>query len=170
MFDPATQVTPCAAALLEIIPEDRPYRLIEVGVLRGHTMATLLHRRPLLSIVGVDDWRQAVRGMLGREIKEQAHDLLRPFGDRACLLECASAKGAGIAGKADVVHIDADHGYHGCLADCRAYWPLAGEWMCGHDYGHGRFPDVQSAVWAFAEEIGATYEVFPQWKHWRIRK
>lgn len=57
----------------------------------------------------------------------------------------------------DLVFIDADHSYDGCLADIKAWLPKVrpGGIICGHDFGTPGFPGVKRAV---EEVFGADYD------------
>jgi predicted O-methyltransferase YrrM len=48
----------------------------------------------------------------------------------------------------DLVFIDGDHSYDGCLRDIKAWLPKVkkGGWICGHDYNHPKQGNVKKAV------------------------
>jgi hypothetical protein len=66
--------------------------------------------------------------------------------------------------RVDIVYIDGDHSYEGCLKDIRRFMPFAKRIICGHDYAPG-FPEVMRAVDDF---FGDLIEVKNNW--WIVRK
>jgi len=56
----------------------------------------------------------------------------------------------------DFVFIDAEHSEAALAYDIVAWYPKVkpGGWLCGHDYGHKRFPGVKIAVGKFIESSG----------------
>ncbi len=60
---------------------------------------------------------------------------------------------------ADLVYVDGDHTYEGCMRDIRLYLPKARKVICGDDYSE-RFPGVIRA----AEEIGAQHDGLFWWR------
>ena len=53
----------------------------------------------------------------------------------------------------DLVHIDADHSYHGCLNDMTNFWPFCGRAMLIDDYD--AIGAVRDAVAEFIKKTGA---------------
>jgi hypothetical protein len=46
----------------------------------------------------------------------------------------------------DMVFLDGDHRYKAVVADIEAWLPKTRKLLCGHDYGHPRYPGVARAV------------------------
>jgi len=62
----------------------------------------------------------------------------------------------------DLIFVDGDHSFAGCLADIRAWWPhrKPGGRMLGHDAWPGG--GVEAALRAWCEETGCTFRIYPQ--------
>ena len=84
--------------------------------------------------------------------------------DKVSTIRGRSNECADWAPVADLVYIDADHSYAGCLSDIRLYTPKAAKIICGDDYNR---PDFQVRE--------AVTEVFPQHQShgpfwWRVNE
>lgn len=68
-------------------------------------------------------------------------------------------------GSVDLVLIDADHSYEGCISDIRAWLPKvrAGGWIGGDDHHEEYHPGV---IKACKEAFGDRYEVFKGANNW----
>jgi hypothetical protein len=155
-----------AEPILARVPVDRPATLIEVGVFKAQLAAYLLERRHQLRWIGVDHWLsaesqpEAYRATGDTHANAPAHkaafwkaaayERIAAFGERAKIMEMASAAAASLIAdrSIDLIFVDADHSREGCLADCHAWWPKVkpGGWLAGHDYveylGFGVIPAV----------------------------
>ena len=179
-----------ALAITKHMPDENPV-MVEVGVFKGHLAEHLLGRVPSLRWHGVDNWlsaddqpedykttgdthanatpEQVVRW------RAEAHNTLKRFEKRASIHEKSSVEAApDFADESiDIVFLDGDHSYAGCLADLRAWWPKVrpGGWLGGHDYAN---PDprfrygvmVVKAVTEFANEVGLKYDLSGGMTYW----
>lgn len=138
--------------------------MAEVGVWRGVMISKLLPFLPNLEWYGVDTWAPPESGSSyassGAEIAEKPseefmsafHEVVRivsPYKGRVHIVHMDSVLAAQSFQDAtfDIVFIDADHSYEGCLRDIRAWLPKVkpGGLICGHDYANKK-GDVKSAV------------------------
>ncbi len=151
--------------ILDRLPTGVPLAGVEIGVWHGENAAALLAARPDLSLTLIDPYRCGKPGtpwwesgstMPSRPQADYdaamaaATARLAQFGDRAAMLRC---DGAGAAAafddeSLDLVWIDGDHSYEGCLADIEAWLPKvrAGGLIGGHDYGREQRGAVAAAV------------------------
>ena len=159
--------------MLRYIPEGVPLVGAEVGVHRGKTSATLLARRPQLTLYMVDYWGllddvTPPQGRWGREIYEEALAETEFGADRRRVVLGVSPDAAReVPGGLDFVFVDAGHYYNEVLADLRAWWPKVktGGYLFGHDIDN---PDSSFADWGvreaaeeFSAEVDVPMEVFP---------
>lgn len=109
--------------------------MAEVGVRDGRTTFHLLDRNPNLTIYGID---LNISLFYNEEVKEK-------YGERLIPIQGNSSLVADKIPSVDLVFIDADHGYVGCMADIREYTPKVkpGGILSGHDID---FPGVNKAV------------------------
>jgi hypothetical protein len=65
---------------------------------------------------------------------------------------------------ADLIYVDADHSYGGCIADIQAFWPKLkpGGIMAFHDYDNERDYGVKQAVTEFAKENNLQVNYIPE--------
>ena len=130
---------------------DKP-RVIEVGVNHGNLSKQLLALNPNLRLVMVDSWegeehqpeaykntkdRNAFRSQAEATAAfSRASGVQQSFNDRCTILRSDSVSAALSLPDlyADLIFIDADHSYEGCLADIQAYLRVTREWIGGHDY------------------------------------
>ena len=166
-------ITHQARRMLQYLPEDVPLVGAEIGVHRGKTSATLLARRPLLTLYMVDYWGLAEgvpppEGKYGREIYEEALAETDFAKNRRMIVKGVSPEVATeVPDGLDFVFVDAGHTYGECLDDLRAWWPKIkpGGYLFGHDIDH---PNPEYAHWGvrraaeeFSTEVGVPFEVFP---------
>lgn len=131
----------------------------EIGVGTGPTTNALLTRFPDLEWIAVDYWPSPLPlhygGALSAEQQAERRavftKLVDKFGPaRLTLIEAPSVQAASLVrdGTLDLVFIDADHSYEGCVADIKAWSPKVrtGGFISGHDYHSGNFPGVVQAV------------------------
>jgi len=131
----------------------------EVGTGTGKTAMELLQRNSKLHLIQVayypgpdilpgDDITyctcQKARRLWWRRVKHHVHD------KRVTVLEGKSQQVVRQVkdGSLDFVFIDADHSYKECLQDIRLWFLKVrrGGLVCGHDFGHKKFPGVEQAV------------------------
>jgi predicted O-methyltransferase YrrM len=127
-------------------------------------MSRLLPMRPMIEWWGVDRWTVPRNGdsykTSGATIADCSQEdfdtayhqvvaLARAIGPRAHILVSDSVDAASqfLDGILDLVFIDADHSYEGCLRDIHAWLPKVkrGGWICGHDYAN-KSGEVKKAV------------------------
>jgi predicted O-methyltransferase YrrM len=123
-------------------------RIVEVGVMYGRSLAILdaimRHHGKSFEVFGVDLWE-------GPPSKEECEKWLSLLGfrERVTLLQCDSVKAAEQFedGSCDLVFIDGDHSFAGCLRDINAWLPKVkiGGLLAGHDY-ESTYPGVVAAV------------------------
>jgi hypothetical protein len=147
-------------------------------VFAGDLADFLLKRRPQLIWQGVDNWLHAERQPAAykatgdihanasleqvRLWRGDAYERVTRYNGRAFIHEMDSLAAAPLIpdGSVDLIFVDADHSYDGCLADCRAWWPKVkpgGGWLGWHDYLNSdrRFAfGVNQAVDEFMVEVG----------------
>ena len=143
-----------ADPVLKRLPIDEPRLMAEIGLFVGDLAEDLLGRRPLLTHIGVDNWigtdqqpedykatgdiHAVMPQMRQDELYQKTINRLKRFKQRSTIHRMASLDAAELVdeGSLDLVFIDADHSYSGCLADCWAWWPKVkpGGWLSGHDY------------------------------------
>lgn len=160
------------AAVLQHIPADRPFSLVELGVAAGELSGALLDARPMLSLTMVDTWAWHGPESPYRQWCERHRD---PNGVRTADQVVADERAAAaVAGRyprhcrvirgdtvqaawnctrqVNAVFVDADHSEAGCARDIEAWWPLVveGGWIGGHDFRRPGFDGgVELAVRAF---------------------
>lgn len=154
-------------AILDRIPEGEDFSFVEVGVDRAITTRTVVGSRPKLTAILVDPykagkpntpWWNSGSVMPSRPqsmfdaARKRAHEAMKPYGSRVQFMECKSEEAAAaLTGNLfDMVFIDGDHSFEGCLADIKAWAPLVrpGGWICGHDYDKPSRGKVTEAVLA----------------------
>lgn len=126
--------------------------VIEVGVNHGNLSRQLLAGNPNLKLIMVDSWlgeehqpeeykntkdRNAYRSQgQATAAYNKALGIQQSFNDRCTIVKMDSVSAANQfpARYADLVFIDADHSYEGCLKDIKAYKDVTREWIGGHDY------------------------------------
>jgi hypothetical protein len=150
--------------------------VVEVGVLWGANAHRVLHVRQDVSMVLVDRWDVPTerykatgdgeaRGGPGRwsNMLRQVKRIASKYEGRVRVLQSDSVEAADHVGLADLVFIDADHGYEGCKGDVLAWLPKVkpGGWIGGHDYDPPKWPEwgVKRAVDEVAAQFGLTVEL-----------
>ena len=151
--------------LIRLINENNLKVGAEIGVKRGENVTKVLTACPDFVFHAIDCWdpklqyinwtkgaqvvneqffNRKLRHFPGRLIKHKGYSV--PVSDE---FENESL---------DLIFIDGDHEYIGCVADIIAWLPKLkfGGFLCGHDYGHPRFPGVKQAV----DEYLPAVEVF----------
>jgi hypothetical protein len=145
--------------------------MVEIGVWQADNALQVLCAHTNVIFHGVDPWRKAPPDDSytlsdSMDSRSEQHEFdsaylrtmerLAPYGDRAVIHRAMSAEVARDFREADLVFIDGDHSYDGCLNDIRL-WRRAvksGGWIGGHDYLYERFPGVTTAV----------RKEFPNWR------
>lgn len=160
-------------AILDRIPEGRPFVGAEIGVLMANTAMRILAARPLLTHYMIDPWSVPDAGSSyaesgddsatkGQDEHEKAYQTtvrrVSGYGERAVIMRMTSATAAPRFEdeSLDYVFIDADHSFDGVYDDIRLWLPKLkrGGWIGGHDFEHPRFPGVAEAVRSiFIDEV-----------------
>lgn len=134
----------------------------EVGVKAGENIANILQVCPDFTFYAIDHW-DAKRPYL--TWNKRAHFTHEKMFDRMAQSywgRIIKLKGLSETvvdeipdGSLDLVFIDGDHSFNGCLNDITNYLPKlkSGGIMAGHDYGHPRFPGVKKAVDKFFPKV-----------------
>jgi hypothetical protein len=129
-----------------------PTRGAELGAHAGKFTQKLLAAHLQLSMSAVDTWA-VTPGYESYDfptIRAQFDQRIERFRKRVRVLQMETVAAAELVTDAslDFVFIDADHSYEGVAADIDAWRSKVkpGGILCGHDYGHSRFPGVQRAV------------------------
>lgn len=126
--------------------------VIEVGVNRGNLSRELLAARKDLTLYLVDSWLgaedhpQEYKDTRDRNAHRSQGDATRCYNmvknlaekyeDRCHIIkmDSVSASKYFMEKSVDLVFIDADHSYSGCLGDIEAYKDITRKWIGGHDY------------------------------------
>lgn len=143
---------------------------VEIGVWRGANAARILKWHKGVHLTLVDPWAPAQGSYatsgssdskLGaaefEAVYQRAMANLRPYAGRFTVLRASSVEAAALcegSPQFDLVFIDGDHSYEGCLTDILA-WRNKARVIGGHDYGKASFPGVVKAV---REVFGTQYE------------
>jgi predicted O-methyltransferase YrrM len=167
-----TEITQEASSLLPHIPEDKPFFGVEVGTWFAKTACILLHRRPLLTLVTVDNWWEF------REMKEIALYNLSHFDSRRFVVidgdSTASARPCQPV--FDYVFIDASKDKQKYYDDVMAWFPKikAGGFMQGHDIDNPLIPEqgvmARKAIERAAKELDVDFTVNSEKYTWMIQK
>ena len=115
----------------------------------------------------VDTWRGASDLAVGDEHYRAFQENLRDAGlSEVQVHRISSTEAAGRFSdeSVDLVFIDADHTYEGCLADIRAWWPKVkpGGWMLGHDF-LAKYGVPQAVRAAFESPDEVSWGEYPIW-------
>ncbi len=155
-FEPAYRL------LFDALPATRESVFVELGTYYGRSVAWLgvetLNSGKPVTIHAVDifpsdnftKWRDNLRPL---EMLSQQNRL---FGWQIRSDEAANLFADH---SVDVVWVDADHSFEGCLADIHAWWPKlrSGGFMGGDDY-------LMEGVWRAVEErFTGQYQLIPGW-------
>lgn len=166
-------ITHQSRRMLQYLPGDAPLVGAEIGVHRGKTSATLLARRPLLTLYMVDYWGllegiPPPEGRYGEDIYREAMDETRFAVDRRVIVPLLSPEAASeVPDGLDFVFVDAGHTYGECRDDLRAWWPKINPdgYLFGHDIDN---PNPEHAHWGvrraveeFSQDAGVPFEVHP---------
>jgi hypothetical protein len=180
-----------AASVLEL----RPQVIVEIGVWKGASVATMATKLKELdvdgAVIAVDTWLGSAEhwtsqqwfdnlalehGRPALQKKFMANMVARGLTGHVLPLPLDSINAAQVLShhniKPDLVHLDGGHDYASVLADLRAWWPLVkpGGILIGDDYNtNGVWPEVRQAFDEFFGEAGLTpFDVAPP--KCRIRK
>lgn len=144
----------------------------EIGVDNGKTSKRLLKNHPSVILHMVDWWKApdknnsyassgaSIPGK-GKEYFERTYQNCRAIYNqykKRCFIHRGDS--LKIVDKFndnyfDLVFIDADHSYEGCIKDIKAWYPKVklGGIICGHDYDHPDQGEVKKAVDEYFENI-----------------
>ena len=148
--------------------------VVEIGSWKGRSSWALLERCPG-PVYCVDWWKGADDGNY-HAYDELAHiDVKKIFLDNVGhfpnlhVIEGRSQEpetAARVPAEVDMVFIDADHSFAGCLADLKLYGVKARRFLCGHDYSwqgvkqalaaafpRGNFSNPVGDIWVYEGEL-----------------
>lgn len=144
----------------------------EIGVAEGNFSRDICEWGVKLCI-SVDAW-ECITGQTGDGGFSQdwhnanyahARDLLRPYGGRSKILRGRTTAMAQYVAdnSVDLVYIDADHSYTGCIQDIHAWWSkLKSGAVCAfHDFRNTAY-GVNQAVHDFADAFGLEIFEIPE--------
>jgi len=140
-----------ASSVLSKLAGTNNPKVVEIGVFVAAMSVKLLKRSDLLLSM-VDSWSvnhtdayhatNDFHAKLSAQKQENYFNrsvgAVSPFQDRAKVIRLDSLEAVKLFddGELDLVFIDADHSYEGCIADIRAWMPKIkkGGYISGHDY------------------------------------
>lgn len=174
--------------LTQAVAEIRPTIIVEVGVWKGASTATMAKKLKELQIEGVvvaiDTWLGSSEhwttpqwfsslsiehGRPALQKKFMANMLAGGIRDYVLPLPIDSLNAAKVLKEldlgVDLLHLDGGHDYASVIADLRAWWPLLrpGGILIGDDYNtNGAWPGVRQAFDEYFGEVGLTpFEAAP---------
>lgn len=134
-------------------------RIAEVGVFRGENFMRMIEHEPELA-VAADAWSQeaANDAKLSQERLDEQFECFRAMMMSKPFVEIKRGLTPEIAKEYpdnhfDLVYIDADHSYEGCLKDIKAWLPKVKRFLVGDDYNKS---GVKQAV---QESFSDVYEL-----------
>lgn len=136
----------------------------EIGVAEGRFSKTILSWGMVEKLYLVDAWQQLPQAGDGGYAQEwhtnnlkEVHERIEGNEDKVIILQGLSTDmAANIPDNSlDMVYIDANHSYDGCLKDLNAYYPKVkiNGFICGHDILNESY-GVRKAVEQFCIEHG----------------
>jgi len=162
------EVTHEAASMLAHVPIDEPWLGAEIGVAQAKSASIMLHRRPLIRLVLVDNW-------IGwREVREIAdHHLSRFDPGRYTIIDRDSTEAAAQFPDKhfDYVFVDASKTPPKYRMDLEAWLPKVrpGGIFAGHDvcrFVKDGVDHVLEDVKVVAAAAGAALNLVPEWYSW----
>ncbi len=139
----------------------KPQSVLEIGVRYGYSAAAILAASPGCSYTGVDADNGQHGGTVGAPL--WAADMLRRHFPgsmpRVLHLDTQVESPPFDARSFDLVHVDGDHSYDGCLSDLRTAARLSRRWVLVDDIGH--IDDVRRATADFLARTGHDRLYFP---------
>jgi hypothetical protein len=138
----------------------QPRRILEIGVRFGYSAAAFLAASPGAEYYGVDADNGTHGGIPGA-YREALAMLTRQFPHSVIKVARLDTQreipeGSGY----DLVHVDADHTYEGCLSDLRLAARLGNRWVLVDDVSLASVPGVAWAVRDFLAETGFRHLYF----------
>jgi hypothetical protein len=181
MFEPRESITPWhppfagmsadrADVLSRLIRDHAIHSILEIGSFCGDSAAWFSNQPGVWSVYCVDPmkviqpWWEADVLAVGWPLNYGPcfYENITANGraDYIHLLQGTSAEMIQVAPVVDMVYVDGDHSYEGCLFDIHAYMPKARKLICGDDHhydpsGNPYFPGVVQAC----EEALESYHV-----------
>lgn len=145
-------------ALLILLRELKPMRILEVGSLYGGTLWNWMNAAPGSTVVSVDAIAVGVPEHPAERIKEcraMWPEFAAQFGcELHTITERSESEAAIVAARAlgpyDYIFIDAGHKYAEVDGDFRNYWPMlrAGGLMALHDCAcRDKYPNIDVGTW-----------------------
>ncbi len=155
-----------------------PVHYLEIGVCMGESLLWITENiltHPDSRAIGVDFWDlDPTPGRPGHAVQweQVARAILDPFDDKVRLIkgdskEVLPSLESEHTDYFDIVYIDGDHFYDGCMADSRNAWPLTkiggvviwDDTHVGAYRTRGKGPGVMEATKDFLTEYSGRYEV-----------
>jgi cephalosporin hydroxylase len=139
-----------------------PKRILEIGVRYGYSAHAFLSACPDAKYQGIDS-DDPRHNAMGEPTLAWAETMLRQsllngsdygYGIVMTKMDTQKCPFQHRGDPFDLVHIDADHSYSGCLSDLRRTWSMCARAVVVDDYGS--IASVQDAVAAFLKETPAT--------------
>jgi hypothetical protein len=131
------------------------YSVLEIGSWKGRSTWALCESCPG-TVHACDWWGGADDGNVGAYEELQYIDMHKVFMANVGhfpnlqvhkMKSRAFAKSPSSPRYVDMVFIDGDHSYGGCMGDICDWWPRCAKYLCGHD---ASWPGVQRALDGFA--------------------
>jgi len=146
-------------------------RVAEIGCLTGNNAKALLQQRPNMTLLMVDPWAEAdpnykatgdymTRWGPGQwqNVYKKAMSQTQFAHHRREVIRERSVEAAKQVedGSLDLVYIDANHSYEGCLSDIQAWLPKIkpGGVLSGHDYNHDK--EINKKKWGVMKAVNET--------------
>lgn len=132
----------------------QPRRILEIGVCCGYSAFAFLHNYPDAYYLGID--AEVYRhGGGSRKHTNWARNILSPYNTEFLICDSQSLKGL-FFDKFQLIHIDGEHTYTGCLHDMGLCLSVLDGIMVVDDYHF--VPQVKKAVDNFVEKHALVFE------------
>lgn len=116
----------------DVVAKVRPSSIVEIGVRAGYSAYAMLSAAPTARYLGIDSGTGSHGGHPGALI--HARRLLEPFGAHIVLQDSQAVDTLPVA--ADLLHVDGDHSYEGCMHDMGLALTSGVRWLLVDDTEH----------------------------------